>query len=264
MMMQFDHIQIDVFIDTFRVNKLYSLSVVSSSETPIDLANIEIPAEYVEVDAILKGMSIKIFAGYYGSGTWLCFSGLVKDVSWGRTVNIYCKDLMETLRQEKNVKSFVDASPAVIMKYLLVKAGADDYALSDSYQPLKHYFVLSNQNILQAQRLMQSAWGLQWLFYREPEGQIVWQPLEETERFNGGEPVLTLEYGVNLLELVPTENSQGYLRTFLLPFLRHGQVITVIDRRYWASDVDVLITKVNYLYKNDSAEMIITWRILNR
>ena len=58
--------------------------------------------------------------------------------------------------------------------------------ISNSKQPLKHYFVLSNQNILQAQRLMQSAWGLQWLFYREPEGQIVWQPLEETERFNSG------------------------------------------------------------------------------
>lgn len=263
MMMQFDHIQIDVFIDSFKVNKLYRLDVVSSSETPIDLANIEIPAEFVNVDAILKDMPVKIYMGYYGSGTWLCFSGLVKDVSWGRTITIYCKDLMEVLRKEKTVKAFVDATPAVIMKYLLNQAGADDFIISNSKQPLKHYFVLSNQNILQAQRLMQSAWGLQWLFYREPEGQIVWQPLEETERFNSGEPVLTLEYGVNLLELVPTENSQGYLRTFMLPFLRHGQVINIIDHRYWASDVDVVITKINYIYKNDSAEMMVTWRILN-
>ena len=63
MMMQFDHIQIDVFIDSFKVNKLYRLDVVSSSETPIDLANIEIPAEFVNVDAILKDLPVKIYMG---------------------------------------------------------------------------------------------------------------------------------------------------------------------------------------------------------
>lgn len=262
-MMEFKHVQIEVYIGGWKINKITSLQVISSNQTPIDLATIEIPAEYVELEAINRNMPVKIYMGYYDVGTWLVFSGLVKDVVWGRSIVIYCKDLMEELRKIKVVQSFVDAEPAIIMKYLMAKAGVENYEISDLQQEAKHHFILSNQNILQAQRLLNSAWDLEWQFYREPEGNVVWQPIIATERYNKGNAVLKLEYGINLLALTPTENTSGTLTTFVLPFLRHSQVIKVKDLRYWAQELKVLINKIEYVYCNGSAEMRAEWSILD-
>ena len=96
--MEFRHLQFLVYIGDYQVNKINKMTVTSSCQNPIDLATIEIPCENVEVDAIVKDLPVKIYMGYYDTGIWLVFSGLVKDVSWGRSIVIRCKDLMEVLR----------------------------------------------------------------------------------------------------------------------------------------------------------------------
>lgn len=261
-MMEFRHVQFLVYIGDYQVNKIDRMMVTSSCQNPIDLATIEIPCENVEVDAIVKDLPVKIYMGYYDTGIWLVFSGLVKDVSWGRNIVIRCKDLMESLRSTKIVQAFTDAEPAVVMKFMLQKAGVADFLISRQPQPIKHNFILSNQSIIQAQRLLNQAWNLDWMFFREPEGKVVWQPVEETSRYDGGEPVLLLEYGKNILDLKPAENTAGTVTTFLLPFLRPLNVIRIRDVRYWASDVLALITKAEYVYEGGAAEMRMEWKTL--
>ena len=258
--MEFRHLQFLVYIGDYQVNKINKMTVTSSCQNPIDLATIEIPCENVEVDAIVKDLPVKIYMGYYDTGIWLVFSGLVKDVSWGRSIVIRCKDLMEVLRSTKIVQAFTDAEPAVIMKFMLQKAGVPDFLISRQSQPVKHNFILSNQSVIQAQRLLNKAWDLDWMFFREPEGKVVWQPVEETSRYDGGEPILLLEYGRNILDLKPAEETAGTVTTFLLPFLRPLNVIRIRDVRYWASDMLALITKVEYIYENGAAEMRMEWK----
>lgn len=260
--MEFRHLQFLVYVGDYQVNKFNRIKVTSSCQSPIDLATVEIPCENMEVDAIVKDLPVKIYMGYYDAGIWLTFSGLVKEVSWGRSIEITCKDLMEVLRSVKIVQAFTDADPAVVMKFMLQKAGVPDFQISSQRQPVKHNFILSNQTIIQAQRLLNQAWGLDWLFFREPEGKVIWQPLEETSRYGGGEPVLLLEYGKNILDLKPAEKTAGTITTFLLPFLRPLNVIRIRDVRYWASDVLALITKVEYIYEGGAAEMRMEWQTL--
>ena len=260
--MEFRHLQFLVYIGDYQVNKINKMTVTSSCQNPIDLATIEIPCENVEVDAIVKDLPVKIYMGYYDTGIWLVFSGLVKDVSWGRSIVIRCKDLMEVLRSTKIVQAFTDAEPAVIMKFMLQKAGVPDFLISRQSQPVKHNFILSNQSVIQAQRLLNKAWDLDWMFFREPEGKVVWQPVEETNRYDGGEPMLLLEYGRNILDLKPAEETAGSVTTFLLPFLRPLNVIRLRDLRYWASDVLALITKAEYIYEGGASEMRLEWKTL--
>lgn len=252
--------QADILVGPWLTRKVNRVRVVSSRKNPVDLATIEIPIEGVALDSITKGMAVDIRLGYREYGVWPIFSGVVEDVNWGTVVTISCKDGMEKLRETKIVQTFVDTQPREILKFCFNKAGITDFAISDQELPLRHYFVVGNQNVLQVQKLINQTWKLDWEFYREPEGIVICQPWKETERYRGGQPVARLEFGKNILDLWTSDYQTGGLRTFLLPMLRHGHVIEVVDRRFWATETLVKIERIEYNYGDNGAGMVMEWQ----
>lgn len=258
--MQFMAPQADVQIGPWETRNLHQVKVVSSRVNPIDLAVIQIPSAGVAIDAISKGMEVNISLGYREYGVWPVFSGVVDDVNWGELVTISAKDGMQKLKDTVITQTFVDVQPREILKFCFHRAGISNYDISKDELLKKHYFVAAGQNVLQVQKLVNRTWGLDWEFYREPEGQIVYKPWRQTERFNNGDPAAFLEYGKNLIELKPTDYETGSLRTFLLPMLRHGHVVSLKDRRYWATETFVKIERITYVKGVLGAEAVIEWQ----
>lgn len=242
-------------------NKTSKVKVVSSRVNPIDTAQISIPAEGIEMTAIQKGMNVLIEMGYREKGTWPVFTGKVVDVSYGRDVVIYAKDMMEFIKRTKITKSFVDASAQEIVKYALAKAGIEDFTLDDQPLPLKHHFVARGLNVIQLVKYVNQSWGLDWKYYFEPEGMFYWGAWEKSGRFGGGLPVATLEYGQNLLEFVPSDAETGTLQTFLLPFLRHSHVVILRDSRFWDNEVTARIERITYTHGEGETGVAADWRI---
>ncbi len=243
-------------------NKLSGVSIFSSRINAIDVAEITLPDEGLGIDAITKGMPVAIALGYREVGMWPTFAGRVDDVSWGRIVTIYCKDRMEDLRKDvKITKSFVDATPQEIVKYGLTQAGIADFALGTTPLPRRHHFVSRSLNVIQLVKQVNRTWGLDWSFYFEPDGRFCWQPWEESDRYNGGQPMATLEYGQNILDLVPSDEQTGTLTTFSLPFIKHSNLIILRDRRFWESEVLVRAERIHYNHGEKATEMKIEWRI---
>lgn len=247
-------------IGPWLAKKINAIQIVSSRVNPVDLAKIVIPIEGVEVDAISEGMEIEIRMGYREYGLWKVFSGVVDDVDWGRVVTISAKDGMEQLRKTKITQTFVDTQPREIMRFCLEKAGASDYRISEQELPLKHYFVVPGLDVLKVQKLVNRTWNLDWEFFREPEGEIVYKPLREAERYRGGSPVALLEYGQNLFDLKTSDDQIGSLRTFLLPMIRHSHVIALRDRRFWLTDTNVQIERIVSEYGSEGAGMVMEWK----
>ncbi len=251
-----------VLVGPWLARKVHEVRVVTSRKNPIDIATVKIPLEGMEVDTITKGMPIEVRLGYREYGVWPVFSGVIDDATWKTTVDITARDGMEVLRGTPITQSFVNTQPREVMRFCLEKAGVADYELSEQELPLRHYFVVPGINILQVQKTLNKTWGLDWEFYREPEGKVVYKPLAETERYRNGQPVALLEYGKNLFDLVPSDYQTGRARTFLLPMLRHGHVVQLRDRRFWETDTPVVIERILEYFGADGAGMVIEWRIL--
>lgn len=257
---QFMAPQSEAYIGPWKTQKIHEIKVISSRNNPIDLASIQIPSAGVAIDAITKGMPVNIFMGYREHGLWPVFSGVVDDVNWGEIVTIRAKDGMQFLKETMITQTFVDVQPREIMRFCLTKAQVSQYEISMEELPRKHYFVAAGQNVLQVQKLLNQTWGLDWEFYREPEGEIIFKPWKETARHKNSQPVVYLEYGKNLLDLKTTDYESGSLRTFLLPMLRHGHVLSIIDRRYWATEALVKIQRITAIQGIFGAEAVIEWQ----
>lgn len=253
---------VNVTVGPWTTNKTGKVKVISSSINPVDTAEISIPAEGVEVSSIVKDMNVITFMGYREKGTWPVFAGKVFDISWGRNVIIYAKDMMEFLKKTTITKSFVDASPQEIVKYALMKVGISNFTLDNTQLPLKHHFVVKNLNVIQLIKYINQSWGLDWKYYFEPEGNFYWGSWKKSNRYNGGSPIATLEYGISLLELKPSDKETGTLKTFLLPFIRHSQIVILRDSRFWDNEVLVKIERITYEHGEGRTGVEAQWRIL--
>ncbi|MDR3561911.1 MAG: hypothetical protein P4N59_10820 [Negativicutes bacterium] len=250
-----------VAVGPWVTNKTSQIQVFSSRINALDTATISIPSEGVELGSITKGMPVSVEMGYREKGLWPTFSGKVFDVSSGRTVDLYCKDHMEDLRTTFITQTFVNASPQDIVKYGLIKAGVTDFQLGSTQLAKRHHFVASNLNVIQLIKMVNRTWNLtDWAFYFEPAGQFSWGPWEESSRYNNGLPVAILEYGKNLLDLEPSDQDYGTLKTFSLPFIQHSNLLLLRDQRFWDRDVTVRIERIEYLH-SETTEMTIEWRI---
>ena len=256
---QFMAPQADILIGPWLTRKVQQVRVISSRKNPVDLAMIEIPIDGVEVNSIAKGMPVDIRLGYREHGVWQVFTGVVTDVKWGPMVKIEAKDGMEKLRETPIKQTFVDTQPREVLKFCFQKAGVNFEICSDE-KPLKHYFVAGNCNVLQVQKRVCQTWGLDWEFYREPEGQIVCQPWNQTARYNQGKPAARLEYGKNILDLTTSDHESGTVKTFLLPMIRHGHIVELVDRRFWATETKVKIERIEYTHGENGAGMVMEWR----
>ena len=249
-------------IGPWQTNKLASVKVVSSRINPVDTAEIVIPIEGIGAGDFAKGMMVEVLLGYREKGLWPAFSGRVADTSFGRTATIYGRDSMDDLRQIIITRSFVDAVPQDIIQYALAQAGITNFLLTTKLLPRRHHFIARGITVIQLLKLVNRTWGLTWAFYFEPDGQFYWGPWEESSRYNNGEAVAQLEYGKNLLELIPSDHETGTLKTFSLPFIRHSHLLLLKDSRYWSRAVLVRVERVTYSHGEKRTEMDMEWRIL--
>jgi hypothetical protein len=253
---------VTVNIEGWNTNKPARVRVTAGSANPVAVAEIAIPSEGVDVSGFSKNMAVAIYMGYREKGVWPVFSGKVDDISSERELIIYAKDRMETLRQTRITKAFVDTVPQEVIKYSLAKAAAGDYALSGKAFPRKHHFIVKDLTVIQAIKLANKTWGVDWPFYFEPEGQFCWGEWQESGRYGGGAPVATFEYGENILDLEPSDNGTGILKTFLLPFIRHSNVILIRDSRFWDTEVLAKVERATYEHGESTTGMELQWRIL--
>ncbi|MCM0757342.1 hypothetical protein M7775_02010 [Sporomusa sphaeroides DSM 2875] len=254
---------VSVQIGPWATTKTVSVEVHSSRINPIDTANIVIPTEGIGTADITKGMPVEIHMGYREKGLWPVLSGKVMDVSTSRVIQVQAKDSMETLRQTRITKAFVDAVPREIIKYALLTAGIESHILNDKILPRRHHYVSKALTVIQLINHINRTWALEdYAYYFEPDGQFYWGPWEESPRYNGGQPVGTLEYGVSILDLVPSDESTGTLKTFLLPWINHSELLILRDTRFWSAEVLVRIERVQYSLGAAGTEMNLEWKIL--
>lgn len=250
-------------IGGYQTKSMQGVKVVSSRVNPLDTAEIYFPADKIEAGCLTRGMDVKLWLGYREKGVWPVFCGTIFDVSWGRVVGLYCRDAMERLRQITITQSFVDAVPQDIIQFALIKAGVQQYVLSQQVLPRHHHFIARGINVIQLIKLVNDAWGLDdQAFYFSPDGTFWWGPWIESMRYAGGQARAVLEYGRNLLSLVPSDAETGILKTFSLPFIQHSNLLLLRDRRFWQQEQLVRVERVCYTHGERETEMSIEWRIV--
>jgi hypothetical protein len=251
----------EIIIGDLEVKKIESFQVRSSRTNPIDCAEINIDALDLS-GTIAKGQPVQIWQGYREKGLWPVFSGSVADTQSKRLFTVYCKDAMEQLRHQTITRSFVDTQPRDVIQYVLGVCGVSNYKLSARTLPRKHTFILAGKNGIEAIKLVNRSWGLDdWRFYFEPTGEFWWGPWEESERYQQGE-IVTLEYGRNLLDLTPSDYATGTLKTIALPFVRHSELIKIVDDRFWGEEVTARVERIKHHFGAE-ARTYIEWTIAN-
>lgn len=257
---------VEIEIGDFIVRRIVDLKLVTGRASPLDRADIVLPVEGLDPAAIVREAPVHIRAGYREKGLWPLFTGSVVDVAWHHQVRLLCRDRMEDLRSTRIVESFVDVTPREVVDRALDLAGVTNRQLSDSVQDRRHYYVLTGQNVIEVIRLVNRSWGLDdWAFYWEPEpdGALWWGPWEESPRRQTGE-VLRLEYGQNVLQLVPfTRERRGVVRTIFLPYLRHSQLVRIRDMRFWRQDVLVRAERIVHHVTEKKARTTIEWTLVS-
>lgn len=238
-----------------------NFNVYSSRINPIDHSEINIDITGIPVNAIQKDQPVEIWHGYREHGLWQIFSGKVADTSYKRVISVYCKDTMEQLRSKTITKSFVNVQPQEIIKFVLLAAGITKFTISAKNLPPKHSFIVAGKNGVEVIKLVNRSWDLNdWCFYCEPDGEFYWGPWEESKRYLQQE-IITLEYGKNILDLKPSDEETGTLKTIALPFLRHSELIKIKDSRYWSQEVTARIERIQYQH-GIQVRTFIEWRIL--
>ncbi|MCL4514156.1 MAG: hypothetical protein M1379_00955 [Firmicutes bacterium] len=251
----------EIKIGPYLVQKAKRIDVFSDYQSPIDRAEMALDAQGVKTGAIIKGMPVEIREGYREKGLWNVFTGTVADVSWQRAVTIYARNQMEALKDTKITKTFVDVTPAEIIKYCLAKAGVAAFKLTAKALPKRHAFVVHEIDIIGVIRLISQTWQLDgWTYYFEPEGEFFWGTWEESPRYQQKE-VVVFEYGKNIIDLKPSDQETGQLQTVILPFLRHSHVIRIRDQRFWQKEVPAKIEGVNH-HQGEKARTWLEWRII--
>lgn len=243
-------------IGSKEIKKIHSLEVISSRVTPVDIAEIEIP--YVKHD-FQTGQEIIISQGYKSKGIWQLFKGTIKNISNKSKVKFFCKDYMDKLRDIKINKSFIDCTPQEILKYSLGKAGVNYILTSKSFRK-KHHFIVRNKDVITMVKLINQTWELEYDFYFDDET-FYWGPWEESPRYSENQ-IVKFTYGKNIIDLDPNKNGVGSLKSISLPFIKHSNVIKIIDQRYWDKEVLVKVDRIKTTFRDNKGRCEIEWQVL--
>ena len=208
-----------------------SVLVAGARMAPIGRAVVELDLEG-EALAVKAGDRIEVLLGYRETGVRRVFKGKVKVVDPGRVVRLTCLDRMQDLGEpEARIRqSFVSVTAQDVMSWCLERAGVDEFTLGAGATPRRHHFVCKNLSVLQVCKMVRESWGLDWDYYADPDGVVWFVPWAESPRALA-DPVLDLEYGVNITRWQPSTNSTGILETYLAPEVRHSDRIRITDDR---------------------------------
>ncbi len=252
---------VEVDIGGFAVQKVAQCLVVTAANSPVDRAELVLPVEGLEPQAIRRDAEVTIQAGYHEKGSWTLFVGQVVDVAWGPRVRVLCRDRMDGWRKTRLTQALVDVTARDVVDFVARQVGWRSVRLSDSPTSRRHYFVLAGQNAIESIRLVNRTWGLPYAFYIDPEtGEFFWGPWDESPRREA--EVVQFEYGVNVIRLEPfTMERYGLLETIFVPYLRHSQLIRVVDRRYWGQDISARVERITHVVSERKARSIVEWSL---
>lgn len=245
--------------------RIKRFDVISGRTSPVDLAEVLLPAEGVPLSEVKKGAAVEIRQGYEsgGAGVTLIFAGSAHDVQVrGKEIMVQCRDRMQRLAETKVSQSFVRVAPQEVIAFCLERAGVDDYRLSGQRLMQRPSFVAQGP-VTEVLRAVGRTWGItHFASWFDPEGTFNWMPMEESDRYLA-EDLTILEYGENVLENRLLEDGDaGELDAFSMPWLRHTQRAILRDRRIWQDDQVVVLDQVHYHQSNEKARSFIRWRLI--
>lgn len=251
-----------VEIGGFPVQKVAECRVTSARNSPMDRAELVVPVEHLDPMAIRAGAEVVIQAGYREKGSWVLFAGTAIDVAWGPRVRLQCRDRMDRLHRTHVTQALADVTAREVVDYVVGQAGLDSTNLSNAETPRRHYFVLSGQNAIEAIRLVNRTWQLDFGFFIDPEdGSFWWGAWDESPRSRAD--AVRFEYGRNIVRLEPfTRERYGLLETIFLPYVRHSQPLRIVDRRYWGQDVQARVERVIHVVTDRRARSVIEWSLV--
>lgn len=254
-----------VTISGLEFARIKRFDVISSRTSPVDVAEILLPAEGVPLSEVTTGAVLEIRQGYEsgGAGVTLVFSGAVHEVqARGKEVLVLARDRMQRLAQMEVAQTFVRVAPQEVIAFCLERAGVDDYRLSGQRLPQRPSFVARGP-VTEILRAVGRTWGItHFAAWFDPEGTFHWMPVEESERYLA-EDLTILEYGENVLDnRLVGDGQAGELEAFSMPWLRHSQRAILRDRRVWTDDQVVLLDQVHYHQSDEKARSYIRWRLI--
>lgn len=204
-----------ITIGDYTVNQGINFETLSSKKTTFDYAKIKLTSKIIDKILFQNGDPVHIQVGYNGS-MHMTFSGIVTDNN--QHDEIICKDIMIKVYQTPITETFVDASADEVVKYLLSKAGIDDYVLENgSY--IRKLFIVNKVNGVELLKLINMSYGIHHSFYALG-GTFYWG----TEA-PGTNMVYNFTYGENIIELIK-RNSTWYMTSVALP-INHSDTIQV-------------------------------------
>jgi hypothetical protein len=230
----------DVFLE------LVDAEVSTSRIHPVDLAKLVLRADRT----VKKDDKVRLYMGY-DDELHLVFGGQVVDVSDEQTMTVSAADAMQRLKDLTGIRqSFVDCTPKEIAAWLCSKV---NLVAAIGEAPARHNFLLDNVNGLEALRLVQEAWGLDWDLYAEPTGLVYWGPAADSPRAQQPEAHV-LEYGQSLLQVIP--GSDDYtLKCMFNPYIRHSQRVLVYDPVLIGAGVFAVVDRAVHRYAAQETEI---------
>lgn len=247
-------------IGPYTAQKITRFDVLSSRQAPLDLAEVELPKAGLPAD-IAAGDRVRISQGYREKGLWLIFDGEIARLEPRSTTTLlFAQDQGAKLRRTDFSQAFVQAQPRAIIQRGLQKAGVTNYRLGSKILPPKSFVAAGN--CLDVFRRVNAAWGLDWAYYFEPEGEFCWGPWEESPRYQQTK-ITKLEYGVNILEPTRAENygQRGLITTFAMPWIRHSHRVIVVDPRHFTGAAEARVERCHYHHDAKKARLTLEWSL---
>ena len=233
-----------VEIGSLTFQRVFSIEVKTGLEM-VDWATVSFDPRVEERGPFAPGTEAEVHLGYLEKGLWLVFAGKVAEVAWGEEACLHLRGHAEALRKTRLARTFIDATPQEIVAEGVAAAGINHMVLGRRRYVPRHHFVAQNLSVIELIRLVARTWGIDWRWFCDPDGTFYFCSDEEAGRMLA--PGYTLEYGVNIFELVPPDaGGRGRLTTVLLPFLRPADRIRIEDKRYWRHTVTAAVESVHH------------------
>lgn len=251
-----------VLIGSIEVEAVESCVVTLDRAAPIVRAEISLDRGQDAVEGLKEGDEVALDLGYRGEALAPVLRGTVATIEPGRLVRFVVLDRMKTLAGTKILKAFRNVTAHEVMSWCLEHAGVDEYSLGAESTARRHHFIGRNEGLLDVARRVRESWGLQWDLYCDAAGVVRFMPWSETAEALE-EPVADLVWGGNLLELQPKSGNgaTGVLETFLLPWVRQGHRVNVLDAELWGRDVVVRAERVTHRIEGGGRTEI-EWTVL--
>lgn len=217
MISDFFYPDIKVTIGDYTLTKGIETEIVSSKESYFDWAKVKFSKGFNQKITLKKSDSIKISFGY-NKNLIEVFSGYLTKAGSGKNEVVF-KDKMLLLEQTTITNTFLDVTPQELLKYILDKAGIENYKLSEEVYSSKQRFSVYEKNLISLLNEINSIWNIDNKFFFQND--VFYWGCKPDQKYK-----YTFEYSKNIISLEKI-NNEWELVTVSVPSVKHGDVIGV-------------------------------------